>query len=499
MAHNTTLLDHIEAALVAGKGILGQDPKRREQSRALLASFHEAHRFSLENSFTRLATGVSLDLPVKVRQLWQDARLPYPKIWVEFDETVRGQVQIEHGAQVTGEWAVNRTGYLLEEHVDEASGLRTIRASIGFTLNIGKMPRVARAFGEISLVACGMVLSPEPVLLPDADYDPSSGNGLVPWRGLFMERPLAGEQRAQMEHGLVRSIRTEKPYTDYHSEFLREDGSRLLYTNLDVAMLDQSLSGTSFNLKVDNISGKAAVDRANSQMQTLYGSASGNPRHDLMRLLCLSRGWAVTCTRQQPDQFVTWDESLGWLVERVQPCTSGFVPMISTKVRTAASVAAVLARDMVAIEGDARMIMATLALLQSQWIERAPMVREKRGRWVASRVLPYMAQDVLHIVAPKTRAAYTADDFYKTLGPSGRRQRRHEVIGHFCHRRKLASNQWAVIMACAHDWTNIEPGNSNRQHCLKCGWMRWWCKAHEAGDASKGWKLKTYKVHAPET
>lgn len=504
MKQDVTLLDLIQSALVSGRGILGLDPRRKSDCRSLLQTLREARAFTLSDSFTRLATDVSLAGPAKIKQLWQDARLPYDSVWVEFDETTRGRRQAEHNMHYVGEWAVEKTGYLMTTRPDGSIGL-----SLAFNMkdefgdDADRTTRLARAdratrqrLGGISLSTVGFVFGQQPVLLADASYDNNTGQGLAAWRGFFTGRRfMDAKDRAGVEP-LMR-------------EGWRGRDNELRYTNLDPTAFHSAMHGTAFNIRAGDLWGAKAVDFAHAQMEQTYGCTSDNPRGDFIRLIPFSRGWTVNATKSippsRPDKgrdggefkFVTYNPDVAWLLDRCQPCVSPFWSVCVPGMAKIATYAATFSGYMTAIEGDARMATSILALLQSQWIERAPMVREHRGRWVASRVLPYMEQHVLSIVAPKTRDAFSAEDYWAArVDPSGRTQRRHEVIGHWTHRRKIGENQWRIILACTHDWSNDQPDDPNRQTCTKCGWHRWWRKAHEAGDASKGWVQKRYRVYA---
>jgi hypothetical protein len=136
--------------------------------------------------------------------------------------------------------------------------------------------------------------------------------------------------------------------------------------------------------------------------------------------------------------------------------------------------------------GEARTFAACLLMLyqkQNVVITDRPFERKMaRGK---SRV--FMAHSTVTI------NLHNEGEFRKAFSITDRASpRAHEVRFTYAHRHGTRN--------CEHKWIvrhDEKTGEEKKQwDCQKCGRMRWFRKAHQRGDASKGWVTKDYKVTA---
>lgn len=122
--------------------------------------------------------------------------------------------------------------------------------------------------------------------------------------------------------------------------------------------------------------------------------------------------------------------------------------------------------------GALRTLLALLYLMNAHSIEPdQPAFRTGKKRWVGNKVVPYLEHRRVKVVIPRP----IKDPKWSSTGEAIPK-RRHDVMGHWCYRRKDFNPN------CDHRWRVDLRGET----CEKCGNRRWWKKAHARGDASLG-------------
>lgn len=431
---NTTLLDEFQQALVSGHNIMAQNNDHMAASRTL-AKLRTARSFTLGRDFLELAVRLSMETPSQIFQMWQSARPAYDTMWVEFDEALRSDLQTRANPLAGGEPLVSRTGYLIE----------------------------ASATDPCKYFASVVYESTRTAILKD-HYLPLGqlGIGTV---GVAIDI----EKHCSLpHHDLSKTV----PYTTFNLE------------DCDVEAFATALDNTTEGMDRD------VRDRMLKAMERAYGAER------MVRVVLMGRGY-VARSFLDPGDVLDRDSivpkarpHLAEMLDRMAPFVSPLTSLLDA--RMLGDILPKMHTGMiVAAEGDVRLIVAVLALLQSTWFEQTKVSRQWERRHVGKgRQAPFLEQHVLTIVAPKDRVI-TVGDLVRHDAHGSRRA--HDVIGHYAYSLKRRPLAWET---CSHLWKPVveEP---HQQQCARCGWRRWWRRAHTRGNAARGFASKSYNVIAP--
>lgn len=424
-----TLLDDVVEALTTGRGFFMQDPRATIAAHRLLNRLRAARPFVLDDSFTETATTCSLGEPRELLDLWQSARPPYPSVWIEFDERVRTRVQVALRQTIGPETLIEKSGYLIEQDPHDPARFR-----------------------------CYVFFR----VLPDTTRKE------IHWRRFNGTHAPLGLSVL----GLC--IDTEK-----HAALPAMPADAKFFPDTHAVNISHLHSGD-FMETLHNTSGDAPENvrnAAHAKLAEIYNE-------QFLEAVVFGRGYLVG----QKD-ISTCRE----LVARISTVLSPCYTLVDWSVVPNLTRAQRLTMSTVTVEGDPRMVVSVLGLLQRYTYETTRLAKPRYEKFTRGKKVRYMEQHVLTIVAPKERVITIGDE--GAHSPHGMR-RAHEVLGHFCH--SLKGRNDPVVQACQHHWINDVEGHPNQQHCVKCGWFRWWRKACTRGDASKGFVNKHYRVVAPE-
>jgi len=142
-----------------------------------------------------------------------------------------------------------------------------------------------------------------------------------------------------------------------------------------------------------------------------------------------------------------------------------------------------LDRALTESEGDLRLIIAMLALMQSSYtvLDRVTRTEKNAGAKPVLHRPDFYSFSRVRLKLPRERALKTVfDDLGKAIVAH---KRRHVCLGHWRERVKTKAN------GCSHQWESKSP---TLMHCPLCGHVRWFVRKHERGDATLGF------VHHPE-
>lgn len=150
---------------------------------------------------------------------------------------------------------------------------------------------------------------------------------------------------------------------------------------------------------------------------------------------------------------------------------------------TGASAMEVVAEAINEYSGQWRLIICALYLINGQDFTSSDSTWKGGAgqRIVRGKIVPYLEHRLVSLKVPHIVAIRKAT---KVLGEAIPR-RRHEVGGHWAHRRSKGDP------SCAHVWVKM---TESREQCALCEYDRWWIKDYERGDASLGYVTKDHLV-----
>lgn len=147
------------------------------------------------------------------------------------------------------------------------------------------------------------------------------------------------------------------------------------------------------------------------------------------------------------------------------------------------------------INGDWRILIAILAIINSYEIRHESVVRASNKKLIKGRSMPYMDYSTIQLTVPRKKIIrHFLDADYRGLGLP---RRLHPVMGHWAYSHLHGSDD------CEHHWVLPPPKDEKEEshvyHCLKCDKRRWWRREHMRGDAGIGFKDKDYVLkHNPK-
>lgn len=191
-------------------------------------------------------------------------------------------------------------------------------------------------------------------------------------------------------------------------------------------------------------------------------------------------------TKREQFEYFVWGRSIAQLdAETRAKFVSMHKPMIMSddldKINRSPWAQMLTNRSLSQMSGDLRNLIAILLVMNRPHVidvdKPTPAVRTfVKGK--STRLLEF---SVVHVRGDAVAAVRTAS----VTGDRGPVMR-HEVRGHF-----RTDETWRAGR-CMHTMEVVE--RDQRWRCSVCGGQRWWVKAHERGDASRGYKRKEYVV-----
>lgn len=143
----------------------------------------------------------------------------------------------------------------------------------------------------------------------------------------------------------------------------------------------------------------------------------------------------------------------------------------------------VIAEAVLEFCGVWKLVLSAMSMLNEHDLYVSGQYRHgNKSRIIAGKVVPFVEYRTISLKLPRPWALNHA---IKLIGESIPR-RRHEVMGHWAHRRGKGQEE-----GCTHVFVNM---TENRQVCALCEYDRWWINEHERGDASIGVIVKNYDV-----